>query len=104
MALGEIGTVGSLKPTRSLFESIEKTNNSSISSVPFSDYLKQALDNTNNLLIESDQLADAFAAGKTDNIHQVALAAEKADIALQFTMQIRNKILDAYSEIMRMQI
>lgn len=104
MALGEIGTVGSLKPTHSLFESLEKANSGSSSSVPFSDYLKKALDSTNDLLIEADQLADDFAAGKTDNIHQVALAAEKADIALQFTMQIRNKILDAYSEIMRMQI
>lgn len=104
MALGEIGTVGSLKPTRSLFENLEKTNNGGSFSVPFSDYLKQALDNTNDLLVEADQLADYFAAGKTDNIHQVMLAAEKADIALQFTTQIRNKILDAYSEIMRMQI
>lgn len=104
MALGEIGTIGSLKPTRSLFESLEKTNTGSSFSVPFSDYLKQALNNTNDLLIESDRLADDFAAGRTDNIHQVTLAAEKADIALQFTMQIRSKILDAYSEIMRMQI
>jgi flagellar hook-basal body complex protein FliE len=49
-------------------------------------------------------LTEDFAAGRTDNIHQVMIAAEKSDIALQFTMQIRNKILDAYNEIMRMQI
>lgn len=104
MALGEIGTAGSLKPTYSLFESIGKTNTGSSFSVPFSDFLKQAMDNTNNLLVEADKLADEFAAGKIDNIHQVSLAAEKADIALQLTLQIRNKILDAYSEIMRMQI
>ncbi|MDD2503901.1 MAG: flagellar hook-basal body complex protein FliE [Clostridia bacterium] len=104
MAINEIGTIGSLKPTRSLFDTLEKLNSDTSISVPFSDYLKQALNNTNDLLIEADTLADNFAAGKTDNIHQVALAAEKADIALQFTMQIRNKIMDAYSEIMRMQI
>ena len=34
----------------------------------------------------------------------VTIAAEKADTALQFTLQIRNKIMDAYTEIMRMQI
>jgi len=56
------------------------------------------------LELESQALANAFALGKTDNIHQVMIAAEKADIALQFTLQIRNKILDAYNEIMRMQI
>jgi len=68
------------------------------------DYLNSAIEKTNNLIIESEQLSEDFAAGKTDNIHQVIIAAEKADIAFQLTMQIRNKIMDAYNEIMRMQI
>jgi len=53
---------------------------------------------------QSKAVAEDFAAGKTDNIHEVMIAAQKADIAIQFTLQIRNKILDAYNEIMRMQI
>lgn len=104
MALNQIGTIGSLAPSRSLFETVEKQDSANNVTIPFSDYLKQAVDNTNNLLLDADRLANEFAAGKTDNIHQVTIAGEKADIALQFTMQIRNKILDAYSEIMRMQI
>ncbi len=104
MPIHQIGTPGSLAPTRSLFETLEQQDAVNNVKVPFADYFKQALENTNSLLIESDQMADAFAAGKIDNIAQVTLAAEKADIAFQFTMQIRNKILDAYSEIMRMQI
>lgn len=103
MPINKIGTAGSLAPTRSIFDSIESSDQSAVT-IPFSDYFKQALDNTNNLLIEADKLADDFAAGNTDNLHQVILAAEKADIALQFTLQIRNKIMDAYNEIMRMQI
>ena len=103
MAISGIGSVNSLAPSRSLFETLEtgKTDNTKI---PFSDYLNEALDNTNQLLLDSDKIATDFAAGKTDNIHQVVIAAEKADIALQFTMQIRTKIMDAYNEIMRMQI
>lgn len=104
MAINEIGSVGSLAPTRSLFETLDKQDQAGSVTIPFSDYLKQALDSTNDLLVNSEKLADDFAAGKTDNIHEVTLAAEKADIALQFTLQIRNKIMDAYSEIMRMQI
>jgi len=104
MALGKIGTADSLAPARSLFEMIEEKRESGKMTVPFSDYLSQAMNTTNSLLAESEKLADEFAAGKTDNILQVVLAAEKADVALQFTMQIRNKILDAYNEIMRMQI
>jgi len=80
------------------------TSRSTENAVPFSDYLKSALEKTNELLLESDRLAEDFAAGRTDNIHEVLIASEKANIALQFTMQVRNKIMDAYNEIMRMQI
>jgi len=104
MALNEIGSIGSLAPSRSLFETLNKKETEGSASIPFSDYFKQALSNTNSLITEADRIADDFAAGKIDNIHQVSIAAEKADIALQFTMQIRSKIMDAYSEIMRMQI
>lgn len=102
MAIDKIGTAGTLAPTRSIFETNESTG--AIGGIPFADYFKKALDNTNSLLIDAQNLADDFAAGRTDNIPQVLLAAEKANIALQFTLQIRNKIMDAYSEIMRMQI
>ncbi|HOP91763.1 MAG TPA: flagellar hook-basal body complex protein FliE [Acetivibrio thermocellus] len=70
----------------------------------FSDYLKNAIKQVDELEKQSKAVAEDFAAGKTDNIHEVMIAAQKADIAIQFTLQIRNKILDAYNEIMRMQI
>ncbi len=103
MAISGIGSVNSLAPSRSLFETLE-AGNADNTKIPFSEYLNEALNNTNQLLLDADKIADDFAAGRTDNIHQVQIAAEKADIALQFTMQIRTKILDAYNEIMRMQI
>ncbi|HYF83060.1 MAG TPA: flagellar hook-basal body complex protein FliE [Clostridia bacterium] len=70
----------------------------------FADFLNNAVSEVNKLQLDSEQLNEAFAMGKTDNIHQVMIAGEKAEMALQFTMQIRNKILDAYQEIMRMPI
>lgn len=78
----------------------EKENGNGV----FMQYLKDAMKETNKLILDSEKLVNEFAAGRTDNIHQVLIAAEKADIALQFTMQIRNKIMDAYNEIMRMQV
>lgn len=72
--------------------------------VSFTDFLNNAISEVNKLQLESESLNEAFAMGKTDNIHQVMIAAEKADIALQFTVQIRNKILEAYQEIMRMPV
>ncbi|MDD4503238.1 MAG: flagellar hook-basal body complex protein FliE [Clostridiaceae bacterium] len=72
--------------------------------VSFMDFLNNAVQDVNKLQLESEQLNEAFAMGNNDNIHQVVIAAEKADIALQFTVQIRNKILEAYQEIMRMPV
>lgn len=72
--------------------------------ISFGEYLNSALMKVTDLENQADKLKEDFALGKTDNIPEVLIAGEKANIALQFTMQIRNKILDAYSEIMRMQI
>jgi len=73
-------------------------------SISFTDMLKSSLGEVNSLQLEADDIAAKFAAGETDNIHEVLIAGEKADIALQLTTAIRSKILDAYQEIMRMQI
>ena len=70
----------------------------------FAGLLNEALEKTNNMILEAENISTKCAAGQTDDIHQVLIAVEKADIALQFTLQIRNKIIDAYNEIMRMQI
>lgn len=72
--------------------------------VSFSDFLNNALIEVNKLQIDSEKLNEAFAMGKIDNLHQVSIAAEKADIALQLTVQIRDKVLNAYQEIMRMPV
>jgi flagellar hook-basal body complex protein FliE len=69
----------------------------------FKEMFDQALNEVNQMQVDSAKLTEDFALGKTDNIHQVMVAAEKSTIALQLTMQIRNKALDAYNEIMRMQ-
>lgn len=102
MAVNGVSGLNLLSPlSKTGFSNTEKTDSVEGS---FANYLKEALTKTSDLEKESTALTEAFAAGKTDNIHQVLIAAEKAEVALQFTMQIRNKIMDAYSEIMKMQI
>ena len=70
----------------------------------FTDLLRESLGKVNDLQFEADDWATRFAAGETDNIHQVMIASQKAEIALSFATAIRAKIMDAYTEIMRMQI
>ncbi len=72
--------------------------------ISFSDILSKNINEVNQFLIESQDLNEKLALGQIENVHQVVLAAQKAELAMQFTMQIRNKILDAYNEIMRMTV
>lgn len=70
----------------------------------FADTLKEAIGNVNELQKESDLKVEALATGKTDDIAGVMITAEKAEIALRAMVQVRNKIIDAYQDIMKMQV
>ena len=70
----------------------------------FGDTLKDAINNVNALQKTSDAKMQDLATGKAKNIPDVMIAAEKADIALRLMVQVRNKIVEAYQEIMKMQV
>lgn len=70
----------------------------------FGQYMIDALKQTNDLQKKSDAMNAALAAGEVDDISQVVIAGQKAEIALQLTMQVRNRVLSAYQELMRMQV
>ena len=70
----------------------------------FSEFLTDSLKKVNELELESDRLNAALAAGRIEDISQVVVAAQKAEIALQLTLQLRNRATSAYQEIMRMQV
>lgn len=70
----------------------------------FADTLKEAVNNVNQLHLDADKKAQELATGKSDDIAGVMIATEKADIALRAMVQVRNKIIDAYQEIMKMQV
>ena len=70
----------------------------------FSQILKEAIDRVNELQKSAEKKADDFATGKISNIHDVIIEAEKASIALRLTVEVRNRIVEAYREIMRMQL
>lgn len=94
--IGTKGTNGKI-----YIQDIEKRNEKKLS---FKELLVEELQKVNSLQKNSEYLNNKLILGEVENIHQVMIAAEKADLALQLTLQIRNKILDAYNEIMRMQI
>ncbi|MDQ0203785.1 flagellar hook-basal body complex protein FliE [Pectinatus haikarae] len=90
--LGQIGDAGS--------KVVDETKTAK----SFGQFLTDALKETNALQKNSEQMDMALAAGKVDDISKVVVASEKAQIALNLTMSLRNKAVDAYQEIMRMQV
>jgi flagellar hook-basal body complex protein FliE len=53
---------------------------------------------------EVEQLENMFVAGELPDVHRLLIAAEKSSLNLQLTVQVRNKVIEAYQEIMRTQI
>jgi flagellar hook-basal body complex protein FliE len=70
----------------------------------FADALKNAVNSVNELQHESDIQVQKLATGQTKNIPEVMISVEKANVAFKLLMQVRNKIIDAYQEIMKMQV
>ncbi|MCW3061066.1 MAG: flagellar hook-basal body complex protein FliE [Capsulimonas sp.] len=68
----------------------------------FSQTLTSAINDVNSAQLHSGAMTQDFALGKTSDIHSVMIASEQATVALQMTTQVRNKVVEAYQEIMRM--
>ena len=83
---------------------VDSTSSNKEAGPSFADTLKEAVNSVNELAVTADRKAQELTTGKTDDIAGVMLAAEKADIALRAMVQVRNKIIDAYQEIMKMQV
>lgn len=74
------------------------------SQAPFQQLLGDAIDKTRQLQNHADFKTTGLLTGEVEDLHEVMIAMQKADLAFQLTMQVRNKVVEAYQEIMRMQI
>jgi len=83
---------------------LENKKSKDNNALSFNDILKQALNSVQDLQKANANNNYLLATGEIENLHKIMIDAEKADIALQFSIQVRNKVLEAYQEIMRMQI
>ncbi|MDZ7373499.1 MAG: flagellar hook-basal body complex protein FliE [candidate division KSB1 bacterium] len=70
----------------------------------FGETLKKFLSDVNELQLEANEQMEKLAAGQAENLHDVMVAVEKASISFELLLEIRNKVLEAYQEIMRMQL
>ncbi|MBI4774899.1 MAG: flagellar hook-basal body complex protein FliE [Deltaproteobacteria bacterium] len=70
----------------------------------FSDMVEDAFNKVNKLQFEANRSVAEISTGGNASIHQTMIALEKATLSFQLMMQVRNKVVEAYREVMRMQV
>jgi flagellar hook-basal body complex protein FliE len=72
--------------------------------IDFASWIANEIGSTNAKMANSDQLLQRLATGQVDNLHQVMMGIEDAKLSFQLLVQVRNKLLEAYQDILRMQV
>ena len=70
----------------------------------FGQMLQDAIKQVNNDQVASEQMTNKLVTGDVQDVHEVMLAAQKASLSLNLTVEVRNKVIESYQEIMRMQM
>ncbi|MBP1156012.1 MULTISPECIES: flagellar hook-basal body complex protein FliE [unclassified Paenibacillus] len=70
----------------------------------FGKFLNDSMADLNAQQITVDKLNNGFVKGEISDVHQLMIASQKASLGLELTVQVRNKVIEAYQEIMRMQV
>ncbi|MGX8701088.1 flagellar hook-basal body complex protein FliE [Caproiciproducens sp.] len=72
--------------------------------VPFQDLFQDAVQNVKTTNADLDGELYKLTTGQSDNLHDIAIASTKATLSVQMLVQLRNKALDAYNEVMRISV
>ncbi|MBM3813883.1 MAG: flagellar hook-basal body complex protein FliE [Acidimicrobiia bacterium] len=70
----------------------------------FASMLNEAIHRVENFRVDSEQKIDRFLSGEDEEVHKVVMAAQQAELSFELFLQAKNKVVQAYQEIMRMQV
>ncbi len=100
--MNEIGSMSGVAETAGL--SLPVKEQAEVSGMKFGEMLQSSLDRVDQLQAAADQSIDDLTTGRQTDIHSTMIAVQKADIALEMALTIRNKLMTAYETIMHTQI
>ena len=83
---------------------LDETQKTGAQGLTFGETLKQFVSDVNELQNKADDLKEKWATGELTDVHDATIAAEEAGTAMELMIEIRNKIVDAYQEIMRISV
>ena len=106
MPINSISGLGNILPTPSLSPLGKTDGGSSVgaASMDFGSMLKQAITSLGNLGAQADTSTMKLATGQPVDVHEVMLSGERASLGFQLALQVRDKLVNAYQEVMRMSI
>ncbi|WP_315114339.1 flagellar hook-basal body complex protein FliE [uncultured Clostridium sp.] len=100
--------INEFTPNPKIFEEMSLNKNKDTKNVEedkdFMGLLKKQLDSLNDKQIQAEISTEAFIKGEETNIHDVVLNADEAKMSIELAIQVRNKIVEAYQELSRMQL
>lgn len=100
MAIGSIKSLGSVDP-RAVYGGMNKVQDPKAS---FVDQLKNAMTEVNDLQARRETMVEQVVTGEATEVHDVMIAAKESQLAFELLLEVRNKLLESYQEIMRMQV
>lgn len=99
-SIDAIGTVGGAQPL-----SLQAATPTAGNAAPgFSQWVEQEVSSLNSQLVTAEQGIQKLATGTAENLHDVMLQLEQARLAMQVASQVRSRVLEAYQDVMRMQV
>lgn len=105
MAINSINSVSALEAVSNVLNGrAAGTANVSEESLQFKDFLTQAIGQAELTSADDQAYTDALLIGELNDLHDAPIAARKAELAISLTVQIRDRLVDAYTEVMRMQV
>ena len=99
MAIAPINNKGTIPTNTEFISSVGGEGQDS-----FKKTLSGFINEVNDLQSKANESIENFATGKVENVHEVMIAMSKAEISFKFMMEARNKLIETYKEVMRMQM
>jgi len=101
MAIGNISSLGSLDPVKA-YGAIRTAPESGKPS--FADQLSKAVQDVDGMQARRGDMVQDMVAGEVTEVHDVMIAAKEAQLAFELLLEVRNKLLEGYQELMRLQV
>ena len=108
MSIGQVGLKAYTTALRNFAKTEQSVNSAALKPQQqpvssFSDTLSQSLEKVNDMQAEKKQMIQSFASGEHQNVHELMISMQKAGLAMNLTAAVRNKVMEAYRELSRLQ-